>query len=178
MGMVRLVAAAAAISALAACHSRSVPDRESWQALEPIVRAALTAQRDAFVHGDAEVAWRGSGLDTAHWPAVRIQVDSAVQRRDFLLRRGLDYHAILEARTTVDSARLTTDTATLWVTAWSLYAHRLIGADTMPGPSMGEAVPHVFSFVRRQGAWFLVRDSIIPLAELHRLDRATPRSVR
>ena len=33
---------------------------------------------------------------------------------------------------------------------------------------MGEAVPHVFSFVRRQGAWFLVRDSIIPLAELHR----------
>ena len=168
MGVVRVAAVAAAIAALAACHSRSVPDRESLQALEPVVRAALTAERDAFVRGDAEAVLRASGLDTAHWPAVRIQVDASIRRREFLLRSGLDYHAVLEARTTVDSARLTSDTATLWVTAWSLYAHRLIGADTMPGPSMGEAVPHVFSFVRRHGAWSLVRDSIVSLAELHR----------
>jgi hypothetical protein len=33
---------------------------------------------------------------------------------------------------------------------------------------MGEEVPHVFSFVRRQGEWVLVRDSIVPIAELHR----------
>ena len=157
-----------------ACVSQRAHDADNGRPLEPIVGAALTAAREAFVRGDAVAALRASGLDTTHWPAVRIQVDAAVRRREFLLQRGLDYHAVLEARTTVDSARLTSDTATLWVTAWSLYAHRLIGADTMPGPSMGEEVPHVFSFVRRHGAWLLVRDSIVSIAELHRHARLDP----
>jgi hypothetical protein len=136
--------------------------------LEPIVRQALDAERDAFVRGDAEAALRASGLDTAHWPAVRPQADAAVRRREFLVQRGLDYHAVLGARTTVDSARLTSDTATLWVTGGSVYALRLVDRDTMAGPSMGETVPHVFSFARRRGGWVLVRDSIISDAELHR----------
>jgi hypothetical protein len=138
------------------------------------VRAALAAERDAFVRGDAEAALRASGLDTAHWPAVRKQAGVAVHRRQFLVGHGHDYHAVLEAHTTVDSARVTEDSATLWVTGLSVYAHRTSGGDTTAPPSMGEAVPHVFVFTRRRGAWVLVRDSIISLAELHRHARIGP----
>jgi hypothetical protein len=160
--------------AIPACSSHRARDVENRRSLEPIVHQALDAVRDAFVRGDAEAALRASGLDTVHWPAVRAQADAAIRRRAFLLRHNHEYHAILEARTTVDSARLTRDTATLWVTGLSVYALRLFERDTRPGPSMGEAVPHVFSFARRQGTWVLVRDSIISDAELHRHARRDP----
>jgi hypothetical protein len=172
--MSRLTGAALIMSAVPACASQRARDGDNWRPLEPTVRAALNAEREAFVRGDAETALRASGLDTAHWPAVRIQADAAVRRREFLLRHGHDYHVVLEARTTVDSARLTSDTATLWVTGLSVYALRMIEREGMPGPSMGEAVPHVFSFARRHGAWVLVRDSIISDAELHRRAAAHP----
>jgi hypothetical protein len=171
---IRVTAIAAMISAPAACHSRPAADGESWRPLEPIVRAALAAERDAVVNGDADAALRASGLDTAHWSAVRAQADSAVRRREFLLRHGHDYHAVLEARTTVDSARLTSDTATLWMTGLSVYAHRRSGGDTTAPAGMGEAVPHVFVFTRRHGAWILVRDSIISDVERHRHARVDP----
>lgn len=166
--MFRLTGVTLIMSAMPACVSQRARDADNWQPLEPIARAALTAEREAFVRGDAEAALRASGLDTVHWPAVRAQADASVRRREFLLRRGHDYHAVLEARTTVDSARITSDTATLWVTGLSVYALRMTERDAMPAPSMGEAVPHVFSFARRHGAWVLVRDSIISDAELHR----------
>jgi Bacterial Ig-like domain (group 2) len=170
----RLTVAALIMSAMPACAAKQPRDAESWRPLEPIVRAALAAEREAFVSGDAEAALRASGLDTVHWPAVRAQADASVRRREFLLRHNHDYYAVLGARTTVDSARLTSDTATLWVTGGSLYALRLIDRDTTSGPSMGETVPHVFSFARRHGAWVLVRDSIISDAELHRHARRDP----
>ena len=157
-----------------ACHSRGARHDESWRPLEPVVRAALTAERDAFVRGDAEAALRESGLDTVHWPAVRTQADVAVRRRQFLVSHGHDYYAILESRTTVDSARVTRDSATLWVTGLSVYAHRKSDGDTTTPPTMGEAVPHVFVFTRRRGAWLLARDSIISDAELHRHARIDP----
>jgi hypothetical protein len=160
--------AALIMSAMPACVSQRARDADNWQPLEPIVRAALAVEREAFVRGDAEAALRKSGLDTVHWPAVRVQTDAAVRRRKFALRQGLDYHAVLEARTTVDSARLTSYTATLWVTGLSVYALRMIDRDAAPGPSMREPLPHVFSFARQRGTWVLVRDSIISLAELHR----------
>ncbi len=166
--MSRLTGAVLIMSAMPACVSQRARDGDNWQPLEPIVRAALTAERDAFVSGNAEAALRASGLDTVHWPAVRVQADAAVRRRKFALRQGLDYHAVLEARTTVDSARLTSDTATLWVTGLGVYALRMIDRDAAPGPSMSEALPHVFSFARRRGTWVLVRDSIVSLAALHR----------
>src|SRR5918999_2629530 len=156
------------MSAIPGCGSHRAHDAEIWRPLEPIVRQALAAERDAFVRGDVEAALRASGIDTVHWPAIRVQADAAVRRREFLLQHGHDYHAVLEERTTVDSARRTSDTATLWVTGLSVYALRFTDRDTMAGPSMGEAVPHVFSFARRHGAWVLVRDSIISIAELHR----------
>ena len=170
----RLTGAALIMSAMPACVSQRARDADNWRPLEPIVRAALAAERDAFVRGDAEAALRASGLDMAHWPGVRAQADAAVRRRGFLLRHSHDYHAVLETRTTVDSARLTSDTATLWVTGLSVYALRMVERDAMPGPSMGEAVWHVFSFARRRGAWVLVRDSIISDAELHPRAAAHP----
>src|SRR5829696_3110961 len=164
----QLTAAAAIVSAMPACRSQPARDGETWRPLEPVVREALAVEREAFVRGDVDAALRASGLDTAHWSAVRAQADAAARRRELLLQRGHDYHAVIEARTTVDSARVTRDSATLWVTGLSVYAHRKAGGDSTAPPTMGEAVPHVFAFARRRGAWVLVRDSVISEAELHR----------
>lgn len=171
MGMVRglrRTGAAAIMTAVVGCHARSARDGETWRVVEPVVRAAIAAERDAFVRGDGDAAVRASGLDTVHWPAIREQVQAAVRRRQFLVRRGHDYHTVLEARTTVDSARVSGDTATLWATALSVYAHRKSDGDPTAPSTMGEAVPHVFVFTKRDGAWVFRRDSIISDAERHR----------
>ena len=166
------MATAAIVLAVPACGSRPARERQAWRQFEPVVHQVLAAERDAFVRGDAEAALRTSGLDTAHWSAVRVQLEEVVRRRELLVRRGHRYHAVLESRTTVDSGRVTGDSATLWVTGLSVYAHRTADGDSTAPPTMGEAVPHVLAFVRRLGTWVLVRDSIISDAELHRRHRA------
>ena len=62
----RLTVAALIMSVMPACVSQRARDADNWRPLEPIVRAALAAERDAFVRGDAEAALRASGLDMAH----------------------------------------------------------------------------------------------------------------
>jgi hypothetical protein len=165
---VRLTLAATIAQVAVACIARPVRDADWRRQLEPIVRGALAAEREAFVRGDAQAALRQSGLDSVHWPAVRPRADTAAYWRARLLALGHDYHAILSASERWDSVRTEADRATAWVSAYTVYAHRRTDGDTTGPPTMGEEVPHVFSFARRGGRLVLVRDSVVSMAELHR----------
>jgi hypothetical protein len=157
--------------AVLACSSRLPRDVDDRAELGPAVRDALSAEREAFVRGDVEAALRASGLDTVHWSAVRQRADTAVQRRTRLVALGHDYHSILSASEHWDSVRVTAERAMVWVSAYTVYAHRKIDGDTTAPRTMGEEEPHVLTFARRSGRWVLVRDSIVSMAELHRHTR-------